>query len=42
MLKGDMPPVRGSLLLISDVKDRAAEDILGACRDGPCNEGEGE
>lgn len=41
MLNGDMPPVRGSLL-ISEVKDTAAEDILGARRDGPCIEGEGE
>lgn len=41
MLIGDMPPVRGSLL-ISEVKDMAAEDILGARRDWPCIEGEGE
>lgn len=41
MLSGDMPPVRGSLL-ISEVKDMAAEDILGARRDWPCIEGEGE
>lgn len=41
MLNGDRPPVRGSLL-ISEVKDMAAEDILGARRDGPCIEGEGE
>jgi hypothetical protein len=41
MLSGDMPPVRGSLL-ISEVKDMAAEDILGARRAWPCIEGEGE
>ena len=33
--------MRGSLL-ISEVKDMAAEDILGARRDWPCIEGEGE